>query len=327
MRNLLAVFLVALAAALWFTPQSAEANHTGVSCGGWGATLCLPYADNSYAVNLIKTTGELTYCYNSRAANYPNFKQDVERVHAHETSVTGVGWREIPGVYQTDTAARDAGCQVWNSMPDVHGCPECGAWVHYLNSPVVVEYNWIHGYLTFDTTIGHEEGHIFGLHEGYRDDVFLSHKGTLGIWYRKLDGSKPGTTTDSPSVMDFGTGVWQWTTADVKFICQNIDRFGERLVACGATPPPPTCIGERVDYGYYDTCRNVWYNESNGFTYNPTEGFWRDANGNPEWCCWVSYDNGETASVYNMWRGVWVWTKATTWEYTDRWTCVTHCIQ
>ena len=283
MRNLLAVVLVALAAALWYTPQPTEAHHTGVPCGNTGASLCLPYASNSYAVNLIKTTGELTYCYDSRAANYPNFKRDVERVHAHETSVTGVGWREIPGVYQTDTAARAAGCQVWNSMPDTHGCPTCGAWVHYLNAPVIVEYNYIHGYVTFDTTIGHEEGHIFGLHEGYLDDTFQSHRNTRGTWYRRADGSKPGTATDSPTVMDFGTGEWRWSAADVKFICQNIDGKGERLAACGyqAPPPPPPCVPT-----VGTPCWNgeAWlFHDGGAFIPNGGCGIWLDAQRRHTW--------------------------------------------
>lgn len=285
MRNHLAVLLAAIAVVIiGFTasPQNASSHHTGVACGGpGGTTLCLPYADNSWAVNFIKSTGELTYCFNSRAYNYPNFRADVARVHAQqESAIGGFRWRFIDGVYATDAAARAVGCNVWNSMPDVHGCPGCGAWVHYLNSPVVVEYNWIHGYITFDTTIGHEEGHIFGLHEGYRDDVFQSHWGTLGKWYRTFNGSKPGTATDSPSVMDFGTGVWQWTAADVKFICQNIDRNAQRFTGCGFQEPPP-CMpveGTPCWTGEGWKFANGW-----GFIPNTSCGNWFDPFGRHAW--------------------------------------------
>lgn len=297
MRNLLAVLMVAFAVALiGFAarePQAAQAHHTGVPCGGsGGASLCLPYADNSWAVNLIKTTGELTYCFNSRAANYPNFKSDIERVHAHETSVTGVRWREIPGVYRTDTEARAVGCQVWNSMPDTHGCPACGAWVHYLNAPVVVEYNWIHGYTNFDSTISHEEGHIFGLHEGYLDDTFQSHKNTRGIWYRKADGSKPGTSTDSPSVMDFGTGEWRWSTVDVKFICQNIDRNAQRFSGCGYQVAPPCG----------DPCWNGdgWkFSTGEGFVPNAGCGNWYDPFN--RWMWGECSEYGRFSPLINKW--------------------------
>ena len=240
-----------LTVVLYACTQDAEAHHTGVACGGAGGrALCLPYSDTSYAVRTLQATNELTYCFNQRASYYPNFISQVREVNAQQTGVLGVRWREIGGVYQSDSAARSAGCQVWHSMPEVHGCPECGAWVHYLNSPVIVEYRWQASYTDWKTTIAHEQGHIYGLHEAYDDANFRSFRGTYGYWAHGLN-STPGTATDARTVMDFGqvallgSLAWQFSPFDVKYACQNLDRNGQRLPACGyqepPPPPPPPC--------------------------------------------------------------------------------------
>ena len=219
-----------------------ESHHTGRPCGPGGREVCLPLQP-TVAVNTLRATGELTWCVNARANSYPNFVSQIHETNNAAKAVTGFGHRQIPGTFETDALAGAAGCQVWHSMPPTHGCSGCAAWVHYANWPVIIEYKWQLGYTDWKTTIGHEMGHVYGLHEHYDDDKFLSHRGTYGYWAHGYVVS-PGSATDSPTVMDFGTGQWALQPYDVKHICQLVDRNGEVFVGCGfnAPPPPPPCV-------------------------------------------------------------------------------------
>lgn len=322
-RIVLAVFIAVF---LYFLPSiTVEAHHTGVKCGDAsgqpdGRAVCLPLMDRSAAVRAIRDTKTITYCFDSRARNYPNFVSQTKAVAADFNSKFGIRFLEVSGTYQTSTLARDAGCQIWNSMPDVHGCAECGAWVHYLNWPVIVEYRWQAGYFDWTTTIVHEWLHILGLHEHYDDANFRSFRGTYGYWAHGIDGS-PGTSTDSPTVMDFGTGVSKITAYDVKYACQSIDRQGVIFKSCGAAPDPePVCgLGPTNQYGHaHDSCNNWWVSVTDSFVgigniyhYIPVAGFtgW-------EWgACtsWGGRDNylaqiSDTAgaSTYVWWLNRWL---------------------
>lgn len=225
------VFLIATA--------PAGADHTGVPCGpsdNPGRAVCLPYADSSFAVKTLQSTRTLTYCFDQRAANYPNFISQVRSVNANHEAAIGIDWVELSGTYATSVAAKAAGCQVLHSMPDNHGCSGCGAWVHYLNNPVLIEYRWQAGYTDWRTTIAHEQTHIYGLHEHYDDANFRSFRNTYGRWAHALS-SDPGTTSDAPTVMDSGVGAFlngDWLTDyDLKYVCQNIDPRSLYFVGCG----------------------------------------------------------------------------------------------
>ena len=264
-------------------------HHTGVACGGAGGrALCLPYSDTSYAVKTLQATNELTYCFNQRASFYPGFVSQVREVNAQQSAALGVRWREVGGVYQSDSAARSAGCQVWHSMPESHGCQECAAWVHYLNAPVIVEYRYQAGYTDWKTTIAHEQGHIYGLHEKYDDANFQSFRGSYGYWAHGLNTS-PGTASDARTVMDFGMTAllgnlaWQFSEFDVKYACQNLDRNGQRLPACGyqEPPPPPVCVPV-----VGAPCWNgeAWlFHDGGAFIPNGGCGVWYDALRRPTW--------------------------------------------
>lgn len=244
---------VGLLVALQDAPDTIYAEHTGVACGPKetpGRAVCLPYADSSFAVRTLQQTRTLTYCFNQRAANYPNFVNQVRNVDANQEEAIGIDWVEIPGTYETNTAALNAGCHVWHSMPATHGCSGCGAWVHYLNSPVIIEYRWQAGYSDWRTTIAHEQTHIYGLHEHYDDANFRSFRNTYGRWAHGLNGD-PGTATDAVTVMDSGVGAFlagDWLTDyDLKHVCQNIDPLARYFPGCGKQPDPcdPCWTGER----------------------------------------------------------------------------------
>lgn len=226
--------------------------------------MCLPYADSSFAVKTLQQTKTLTYCFNTRAANYPNFKAQVASVDANHEAALGIDWVELGGTYETSTAAKAAGCQVLHSMPDVHGCGECGAWVHYLNNPVLIEYRWQAGYTDWRTTIAHEQTHIYGLHEHYDDINFRSFRVNYGYWAHgyNLD---PGTSTDSPTVMDSSVGgylFFDWfTDYDLKHVCMNMDPTGIFFTGCG--------LQVVQEYPFWNGTRWVF---EDGWTFQPDSG-------------------------------------------------------
>lgn len=243
------VFGAAALAGLFFALafQVARGHHTGVRCGAAsgqadGRSVCLPLMDRSAAVAALRDDLRITYCFDTRARNYPNFVSQARQVADDFEANFGFEMQEITGTYQTSTAARNVGCQIWNSMPDVHGCSACGAWVHYLNWPVVVEYRWQAGYVFWNSTIVHEWLHIMGLHEAYDDANFRSHRGTYGYWAHGMERS-PGTASDAPTVMDFGTGVSRLTAWDVAHGCQSIDRQGRIFPGCIVVDCSPVSVG------------------------------------------------------------------------------------
>lgn len=238
----LAAVLFAVGIFLIVTPP-ASGHHTGVPCGPDshpGRSVCLPYADSSFAVRTLQQTKALTYCFNSRAANYPNFRAQVRNVNDNQQAALGIEWREIGGVYQTSAAADAAGCQVWHSMPEVHGCTGCSAWVHYLNKPVLIEYKWQNGHTDWRTTIAHEQIHIYGLHEAYNDGAGIGcFRPVFGYWAHGIEhGQDPGSPTNAPTLMDCGIGSYiagDWMTDfDVRYACENIDPLRSIFTGCGA---------------------------------------------------------------------------------------------
>jgi hypothetical protein len=153
----------------------------------------LPLIPNTPAVQQVLREGVLNYCLDSRAANYPGFASQVEEVNAAYTETLGIRWQRVP--YGTPLTT---GCQVQHDMPDTHGCSGCAAWIYYANWSVKIEYKWQLAFVSWRTTIGHELGHLFGMHEAYDDIAFASHILTKGFWASPWNG---------PTVMDVGTHV------------------------------------------------------------------------------------------------------------------------
>lgn len=231
---------------IWSAP--AQANHY----------VYLPLVPNTPLIKSIKATQEYSYCLNARAANYPQFAAQMVDVVTEYQKRTGMRFREVPGTFETSSAALASGCQVWNSMPENHACSGCGAWVFYANWPVTVEYRWQTGYVDWRSTIGHELGHaLLGLHEQYIDSG-----GTI-----QCDASRTDT------VMSCGTGIRYPTARDVKLGCDII-----QVAWCGIDPSlPPLCttIG-------YDPCTARWY-FLDGWSYDPITAIWWNPKGTPEW--------------------------------------------
>ena len=280
----LAVFTLIFVILCLVATGRVQGHHTGVPCGpdsNPGRAVCLPYADSSPAVQELQNTKSLSYCFNARAANYPNFISQVRDVNSDIESKFGMDWVEIGGTYSTSAQAKAAGCEVWHSMPETHGCSGCGAWVHYLNWPVIIEYRFQAGYFDWRTTIAHEVTHVLGLHEHYDDANFRSHRNTYGYWAHGMVRT-PGSATDSPTVMDFGTGVYRLTGYDVAHVCQNIDPRGEIFAGCGYEEP---CLGEPNGFGHrWDSCFGVW-RADNGNYFIPERG-WAFAECNPDNLRW-----------------------------------------
>ena len=275
------------------------------------------------ALATINSGHQLTYCFNARAANYPGFTGQVRQVLWQHEAVLGVKWIEIPGSYETPAAAKAAGCQVQHNMPEVHGCSECAAWVHYLNWPVLIEYRWQAGYNPTNgwfTTISHETGHIYGLHEHYDDANFLSYRGTYGRWAHGMLVD-PGTQNDSPTVMDFGTGFWEFTPYDIKQSCQLLTGG---FVGCSTGEVFGPC--DPSWDGCWSEQRQRWVGMSGAllnYEFDPVTGIWTNPEGLQEWCCEQSY-----GGRYNQWRKVWVWDRPTTWEWhpeESMWRCASNC--
>jgi hypothetical protein len=190
-----AVFLAMCSAAV------VRGEHGAVACGGDGQKACLALTSPLTQLAL-REAGEVTWCLNTRAANYPGFRaQTVEVMDAFAREL-GLTHREV-----AYPAARDASCNVRHDMPDSHACAGCAAWILTQNWPVVVEYKWQLSYVSWRTTIGHELGHgLCLLDEHYDKQGFRSYVLTFGGWIHGL-----------PTVMDVGThqvqgympfGIW-----------------------------------------------------------------------------------------------------------------------
>ena len=153
--------------------------------------------------------GAVAWCVDYRASTYPNFVAQGHQTNDIATLATGIEHYQIPGYFNTIQAAKAAGCEEWHTMPDEPMNSGVAGTILYANWPVQVKYNWRLGYTDFKTTWGHEGtacGHAMGEHEGYDDIKFVSHFGTYGYW---------ASPWNAPTVMDFGTGIWQCQPSDI----------------------------------------------------------------------------------------------------------------
>lgn len=319
-KSRIAIFVIALIAMWGIT--AVYGHHTGVPCGPEtkpGRAVCLPYADGSAAVRQLQSTKTLTFCFDFRARNYPNFRSQVIDVNTHQGREIGISWVEIAGTYATAGAAKLAGCQVWHSMPDNHGCSGCGAWVHYLNWPVIIEYRYQAGYIDWRTTIAHEQIHIYGLHEHYNDGSGIScYRPAFGVWAHGYEyGVDPGGPTDSPTVMDCAVGPYlqgDWLTAyDLRYVCENIDPF--KNIFSGCMPEEP------LSFPFWDGGRWI-YDEggrANSWSWEHTGtpgGIWYYKNVavfvgcDPAWGGWIIGPYGDNmlpAGAPVFWRSLNLW--------------------
>lgn len=255
MRRFAIAILAVLIILLVGSVNAAEGHHTGQPCFTDGPRKCLPLLPSPF-MNDLAAREEILWCLNDRALAYPNFQAQVQLTQNVISEKLGVPNRRVD--YGTPATS---GCWIKHDMVLNHGCSGCGAWVHYLNRPILIEYNEPLSYFDWKTTIGHELGHaILGIHEQYDDDRFLSHIRTYGYWATNgVSRSNPG----DPTVLDFGTqglpgfpsGVWEFQDWDVQTGCGVLDRNAQRLTGCGFVVDPENEWGECADYG---ACWNNW---------------------------------------------------------------------
>lgn len=253
-------FIIALAIAIFaLWPKEAAADHGVVRCGGVGQKACITVTSR-FVERVVKPGQELTWCVNPRAANYPDFRNQLEQVfNGMAEQLRLAGARQV--AYPLNPA--DMSCVVRNDMPEKHGCSGCAAWVYTDNLPILIEYNWETGITFWFSTDGHELGHALCLLDEHYDKVnFRSWILYYGYWQHGL-----------PTVMDVGTpnlteyrpyGIFLFTDYD---LARCSETLGRDLLA------PPPC-GEPC----YDAATNSFRFASGWVWFKPTE-VWLDQYG------------------------------------------------
>jgi len=248
----------------------------------------LPGVPGTPAIQNLLQDGERTWCTNSALANYPNALAQLRQTYDAQETKLGNTDRFIAGTYESVTAAKNAGCEVWWFGRYDNFCTGCACSVHYASWPVTVNVSLSLGYFDYKSCFGHEEGHIHGLHEAYVD------LGSIGCTGRK------------DTVMDCGSGVWELQPRDVNLICNLYGIPGDRFHACAPTV-----------YPYWD---GVYWNFE-AWRYRPVDGAWVNYQGQSEWQPYHS--NGQEINIR---VGGWRWTSTTTWTSDGQtWKCAVFC--
>jgi hypothetical protein len=205
-KKLIAAAFAIIISLVAVTPAYTDHNANGI----------LPLIPNTPAVRKLMEQGYLNHCVNQRIATYPGFLGQLDEALDAAAERMGNDVYILPGVFTNVDSAKAAGCDVWHDGRDDNFCQGCAADVMYANYPVHVRYKMTLGYVYWISTIGHEDGHIYGMHEAYDDRAFTSHILKYGSW---------ASPWDAATVMDTGThvlptfspkGVWALTTADKK---------------------------------------------------------------------------------------------------------------
>ena len=130
----------------------------------------LPLVPNTPAIENIWADGSTTWCLNARASSYPSFRAQVEQAFGDMQAQTGNTFTELFSTAEDSNSAASMGCEYLLRMPtNDQFCQGCAAHIYYYNDPVVAEFRWTLGYSIWTDAIGHETGHLLGLHEQYID--------------------------------------------------------------------------------------------------------------------------------------------------------------
>lgn len=245
----LALFVLLLAV------QIVKADHQRV----------LADAPNTPAIQNLLSDGSRAWCVNAAANNYPNFVSQLQQIYDSQFNTLGNTNHQVPGTFETPSAALASGCEVlWVGRYDSF-CVGCSCNVYYASWPVTVNVKLSLGFFDWKSCQGHEEGHVHGLGEFYIDaDGQLKCDNGYQAMVIRLGFA---------SVMSCGTLVWELQPADVDLICQIYGVAGQRFRACAPDPAPcgnPCYDGE-------------WWNFSDGWSVNPSTGEWRTPYGWIEW--------------------------------------------
>lgn len=188
------IYAIAVLLAIGFVKE-VRADHGVALCGPDGQKACLTAATTAIITNAIYAKGEVTYCLDARSSTYPGFRAQLEEVNVAVYARLRLPMREVPF---------GSGCDIRQTMPDDSPCPSGSACVYYSAWPVVIVYNYKLGYTDWKTAQAHEEIHAeCTLDEHYDKVYFRSWFRTYGYWIH-----------GAPTVMDFGTGVWETTAYD-----------------------------------------------------------------------------------------------------------------
>lgn len=286
MRRLVAAILIALAC-IHVAP--AAADHGVVRCGGGGQKACLGVS-SPFIERYVKPGGEVTWCVDARAAAYPQFVAQLAATMAIYAEDLHYTQRQVDMPRRPDGTIDPASlaCVVRNTMPEVHGCSGCAAWVYTQNLPVLIEYNWRTGITYWYSTDGHELGHATcQIDEFYDKVVFQS-------WVlTHLQRDSAGRLLSAswihgyPTVMDVGTfnlaeyaplGIWHLTAGDKDRCSETLGRdVSEHAIVCG--------LGAPDQYGNrWDSCAEWWLLTNGGhFKPNAGAGQWFRPDGRLEW--------------------------------------------
>lgn len=292
MRRFLAVV------ALFLFGFAAVAHATdipgAVACGGTGQKSCL-LQSSAFTAQYMKPGAVVTYCFNPRAAAYPGFITQVGKVLQRHADELGFTIRQVA----YPASQTDMSCVLRNDMPEVHGCPACGAWVYVSLLPMIIEYNWRAGYTQWESTAGHELGHGECLLDEHYDKAgFRSFILTFGYWQAGF-----------PTVMDIGTwqlaeyaplGIWWLTDYDLARCSETLHRD------VTTKAPPPTCgLGDPDEHGNrWNSCDQTWLLTNGGhFKPNAGCGQWYTPGGQLEWDGCDTWGGG---ARYNAISALWL---------------------
>ena len=272
------------------SPRGARADHGVARCGGTGVAACLS-TSSPFVNRVVKPGGEVTWCLDARASQYPGFRVQVESVTQRMAQDLGLTQRQVP----MPVSRADQSCIVRHEMPETHACGGCGAWIYTQNFPVLIEYNWRTGYSRFDSTIGHElPGHGACLiDEHYNQQAFRSW--VLDHIKRGANGELLGESWlhGAPTSMDSGTpylpeytplGIWYLTPYD-------LDRCEETLGRDLGPPPPCGISAPNPDGARFDSCTATFI-FGDGWNFNLITTVWTRPDGLATWincnkeACW-----------------------------------------
>ena len=227
----------------------------------------------------------IKYCVNSAGVQYPGFSVQVDKVLAEYTKRLGVTFTRVSHGSMSST-----GCQYQLNMQEF-SCNGCAAHIYYANWPVISEYKPSLGYTSWESAISHETGHLFGLHERYRDS-----SGAIGC-----GGPEAGLTT-----MDCG---YPYIAIPMPLDISRICTMTLVTSWCAAAPEPiyPIWTGSCWFFGYW--------------CYGPAQNEWFDPQGVSEWQPWV---NGQ---VFNRRTGEFYWEYSSWYHWNGSfWECLDRCM-
>lgn len=235
----------------------------------------LPGVPGTPAIQNLLADGDRAWCVNAAANNYPNFVSQLRQTYDSQRDKLGNTNRQIPGTFETPSAALAAGCEVlWVGRYD-NFCAGCACNVYYGSWPVTVNVKLSLGYFDFRSCQGHEEGHVHGLGEFYIDqDGNIRCDTSYNAMIIRLG---------FPTIMSCGTFVWELQRADLDLICQIYGVGGQRFHGCAQQPPPCEPVGTTPCW--LDGAGGFRWRFADGRSFAPDSGCgsWYSAKNTQEW--------------------------------------------